>query len=88
MELIPTLKLGRNFQSVELLKDIKKIPLSIDWGHLQEIRIKNFQNGINNVGIADLIILQQSLQNKLPICSIDKQFKLMQQVFGFELIEG
>lgn len=88
MELIPTFKLSRNFEGIDLLKAVKNVPLSIDWTNLQQLRLENLQNGINNIGIPDLIILQNALQNKLPICTLDKHFKLMRKIFDFELIEG
>jgi len=88
MEMIPFFHLHRNLSAIDKLDGIAKIPLQIDWEHLQEIRIKNLQNGINNVGIPDLIILQQALQHKIPVCTLDKHFKLMQPIFGFELMEG
>ena len=88
MELLPFFHALKNQQSIDLIMNINKIPLAIDWDHLMKLRLKNLQNGINNVGIPDLIILQQAIQNNLPICSLDKHFKLMQKVFDFELIEG
>jgi len=46
----------------------------------------NLQNGINNVGIPDLIILQQVIGQKISLFSFDKHFKLMQNHLNFELI--
>lgn len=88
MELVPFFHALKNRYSLDLVKGAKLVPLKIDWDHLSELRVKNLQNGINKVGIPDLLILQQALQNKLPICTLDKHFKLMQEIFDFELIEG
>jgi len=88
MELLPFIQFHRNKNAVQLLESIKNVPMKIDWRNLREIRMKNLQNGINNVTIPDLMILQQALQNNLPICSFDKHFRLMQKIFEFELIEG
>lgn len=88
LELLPFFRMIRNQNALELLDGNRKIPIQADWNELMEMRLKNLQNGINNVGIPDLLILQQAIQHKLPICSLDKHFKLMKEVFDFELIEG
>jgi len=88
MELQPFLHIHRDQQIIDLLGTVEKVPMSVQWEELRKIRIKILQNGINKVGIPDLVILQQALQNNLPICSLDKHFKLIQEVFDFELIEG
>jgi len=88
MELQPFLHIHRDFKIIGLLNNVKKVPMKVDWVILRKMRIDILQSGTNKVGIPDLIILQQALQNKLPICSFDKHFKLMQTVFDFELIEG
>ena len=88
MELQPFLHIHRDQKIIDLLETVKRVPMRVDWAELRMIRIEILQNGINKVGIPDLIILQQALQNNLPICSFDKQFKLMKEIFDFELIEG
>lgn len=88
LELQPFLHLHRDFETISLLESVKKVTMNVDWPHLRKMRIEILQNGINKVGIPDLIILQQAIQNQLPICTFDKHFKLMQSIFDFELIEG
>jgi hypothetical protein len=46
----------------------------------------NLKNGINWVGIADLLVLQNALQNDLVLYSLDKHFRLMQKLFKFNML--
>lgn len=46
----------------------------------------NLKDGINNVGIPDLIIMQQVIEEKLVLYTFDKHFKLMNTFLNFEWI--
>lgn len=48
----------------------------------------NLKNGINKVGIPDLIIIQQVVDQKISLFSFDKHFKLMQNHLTFDLMTG
>ena len=85
-ELIPNLKLQRKTEAIESLFSIEKIPLSIDWDLIRQYQILNLKNGINKVGIPDLIILQQVIEENLTLYSFDKHFRLMQSFLNFKLI--
>jgi len=66
---------------------IKK-EIKINWDTITKMQIKNIKNGINKVGIPDLIILQNVIENDLILYSIDKHFLLMKKVFDFNLYEN
>jgi len=85
-ELAPTLLLKNENEIVEGLKAIELIPLNIDWDIIRDYQLMNLKNGINKVGIPDLIILQQVIEHKISLFSFDKHFKLMQSHLNFELI--
>jgi predicted nucleic acid-binding protein len=85
-ELVPALMLrGRN-DVLESLDALEKIPLRIDWKSIREFQYMNSQNGINKVGIPDLIILQQVIEEKITLFSHDKHFWLMKSFLNYELI--
>ncbi|MBO6535795.1 MAG: PIN domain-containing protein [Balneolaceae bacterium] len=86
-ELIPFLIHQNHDSVVEELQAVNRIPLNIDWDIIREYQLMNLKNEINNVGIPDLIILNQVIQNKLTLFTFDKHFKLMQKHLYFELIE-
>ncbi|GGF17672.1 PIN domain-containing protein [Echinicola rosea] len=70
------------------LQALPVIPLNIDWELIRRYQSINLQNGINKVGIPDLIILQQVIEEKITMFSFDKHFKLMARLLTFELIDA
>ncbi|MCR9132098.1 MAG: PIN domain-containing protein [bacterium] len=86
-ELTPFLIHQNQASIVEELNAVNIIPLNIDWDIIQEYQLINLRNGINNVGIPDLIILNQVIPHKLTLFSFDKHFKLMQKQLQFELMD-
>ncbi|MEQ8906152.1 PIN domain-containing protein [Ekhidna sp.] len=86
-ELIPSLKLQKQEEVIESLLSLDSAELNIDWELIRQYQILNLQNGINKVGIPDLIILQQTIEQNLYLLSLDKHFKLMQKHFDFKLFE-
>lgn len=52
---------------VESLSILKDIPLNIDWEIIRRYRLMNIEQGVNKVGIPDLIILQQVIEHKLTL---------------------
>ena len=85
-ELIPFLKIKRQTRVIKLLKDISKIPINIDWNNIIDYQTICLQNGINKVGIPDLIILDNIIQNDLMLFSLDKHFDLIHKHINFEII--
>ncbi|MCC5919401.1 MAG: hypothetical protein LAT68_03560 [Cyclobacteriaceae bacterium] len=57
--LSPILQDSRRYDILENLLEIENILLSIDWQIIQQYQPLNLQQGVNKVGILDLIILQQ-----------------------------
>ena len=76
-ELIPALQVRRQQKVIDLLKEIKCHSFVIDWNDLMQIQIICLRNGINGVGIPDLIIAQHSIQNNLELYTHDRHFKLI-----------
>ena len=48
---------------------------------------KCLKKGINGVGIPDLIIAQNAIQNHCEIYSLDNHFKMIQQAINLKLID-
>ena len=85
-ELTPWLHQDKKWAAIESLNALESIPLSIDWEIIRQIQQLNLKNGINKVGIPDLIIINQVIEEKLVLFSHDKHFKLMQEILKFDLI--
>jgi predicted nucleic acid-binding protein len=85
-ELLPFLKVQKQNDLIDILLSIKNIPLAINWEQIINFQFKNVKNGINNIGIPDLIILQNVIDNSLTLYSLDKHFKLMNKLYKYEII--
>ncbi|RZB36684.1 MAG: hypothetical protein SRB2_01986 [Desulfobacteraceae bacterium Eth-SRB2] len=84
-ELIPFLKIRNQRKVINLLNNINKIEMHIEWGQLIEFQYKCLKSGLNGVGIPDLIIAQNAKQNHCEIYSLDNHFKLMKDIVKIKL---
>ncbi len=85
-ELAPALLMKKEAEILEGLQAIEMIPLNIDWDIIREYQLMNLKNGINKVGIPDLIILNQVIDRRISLFSFDKHFQLMQNILTYDLI--
>jgi len=85
-ELLPFLEKGGHKDAISALLSLPNIELEISWPTLRKYQVMNLEKGINKVGIPDLIILQQVIENKLTLYSTDRHFLLMQKHLNFDLI--
>ena len=84
-ELLPFLHAKKEYELMEALYAIENVRLEIRWDVIRQMQIRNISHGINKVGIPDLIILQNVIENDLVLYTIDRHFTLMQKLFDFEL---
>jgi predicted nucleic acid-binding protein len=63
----------------------KKYVLFIDWQEIRNIQLLNLQHGNNNIGISDIIIAQNCIQNELKIIAHDNHFKAMAKYIPLEI---
>ena len=85
-ELIPFLKIRNQRKVIKLLNHINKLEIHIEWDQLIEFQYKCLKNGLNGVGIPDLIIAQNAKQNHCEIYSLDNHFKLIKDIVKIKLI--
>ena len=84
-ELVPPLRVRRQRRIVEILHNINKLELTINWDQLIEFQFKCLKNGLKGIGIPDLIIAQNAKQNHCEIYSLDSHFKLMKDILRLKL---
>ena len=84
-ELVPALKIRRQNKLITLLNEITKIPLNINWDKIINYQIICLKNGINNIGIPDLIIADNVIENDLILFTFDKHFKLISKHIDIKL---
>ena len=86
-ELIPSLKHKKENDLIDILMSVRNIPIVINWNEIIKYQIINLKHGINNVGIPDIIIMQNVIDNKLSIATIDKHFIQMNKYHNFSVID-
>lgn len=84
-ELIPYLNIKKQTKVVKLLHEVNLVPLNIYWEEIIEFQVKCLKSGANGVGIPDLIIAQNAKQNSCMVYSLDKHFRLLNQVLKVKL---
>ena len=84
-ELIPFLKIQNQRKLVNLLLNINRFDLSVNWDQIIEYQYKCLKNGLNGIGIPDLIIAQNAKQNHCGIYSFDNHFRLMKDILNLQL---
>ena len=86
-ELIPFLKLKNQVKVIQLLSEIKRIPLKIDWSGIIESQWLCLKSGSNGIGIPDLIIAHNAKENGCEVFSLDKHFLMLGQILGVKLYQ-
>ena len=76
-ELVPALHVRRQNRLIALLREVERYPIQIDWDDITQMQITCISNGVNGIGIPDLIITQNAIQNDLHLLSSDKHFDLV-----------
>ncbi len=84
-ELVPYLKIKKQLKVINLLHEINRVPLNIQWDEIIDFQIKCLKCGANGVGIPDLIIAQNAKQLGCKIYSLDKHFRLLNQALKIKL---
>jgi len=84
-EIIPYLKIRKQRTIIKLLSSINNLGMAINWDQIMDFQYECLKNGINCIGIPDLIIAQNAKQNNCPIYSLDKHFIVLKNVVNIEL---
>lgn len=84
-ELIPSLILRKQKRLIDLLVDIERLALSIHWDEIIKMQALCLRRGIQGIGIPDLLIAQNTIQNQTSLLSYDKHFALMSEAMPLSL---
>ena len=85
-ELLPPIIHKEEHKLAELLSEVMKYTLTVDWQEIQNIQLLNLKRGNNNIGISDIIIAQNCMQNGLKIIAHDKHFAAMSKYLPLKLV--
>lgn len=86
-ELVPFLKVQNQRNIIKLLFNIKKLDLTLNWDQIIEFQFNCLKNGLNGIGISDLIVAQNAKQNRCEIYSFDNHFRLMKDILELQLVD-
>jgi predicted nucleic acid-binding protein len=86
-ELIPVLKHKNQPAIIESLLALECVPHTIFWEGLRALQLLNLQNGINKVGLPDLIIAQQCIDENIELWSLDKHFVMISKHTTLNLLD-
>ena len=84
-ELLPPLLVRRHTRLASLLKELPTLPLDIDWPQIVEDQVTCLRNGINKVGIPDLLIAQNARKHSVSLFTRDRHFRLMARHVGLAI---
>jgi len=85
-ELVPSLRVRNQRKIIKLLYNINKLELALNWTQLIDFQFKCLKNGLNGIGIPDLIVAQNAKQNRCQIYSLDNHFNLMKDILELRLL--
>ena len=86
-ELVPSLMVRKQQKVVKLLYHINKLEIIIHWDQIIEFQFQCLKNGLNGIGLPDLIVAQNAQQNQCEIYSLDNHFSLMTDLLELRLFD-
>ena len=86
-ELVPFLKVRNHRKIINLLNNINRLDLSINWNQIIEFQFKCLKNRLNGIAIPDLILTQNAKQNNCEIYTLDRHFEFMKDILKLRLTD-
>lgn len=74
-ELLPALHVKRQSRIIDLLCELELIPLVPDWDEVVRLQTACLRNGINGVGIPDILVAQNAMQHGAQLMARDRHFR-------------
>jgi len=85
-ELLPSLLVRGENRLARLLRETVRFPLTPDWDDVIKLQTVCLRNGINKVGIPDLLIAQHARQHHLRLYTLDRHFTLLSRYAPLNLL--
>jgi len=83
-ELVPSARANNEKELIECLSGIELLELDINWDEIIEIQYNCIKNGINKLGLLDIVIAQNAKQNNVGIFTINRHMILLCNLIGIE----
>ena len=85
-ELFPFMMLKKQSELMALLSAVAQLEMRIDWQQIIDYKYTCIKNGVNGVGIPDLIIAQNAVQNECEIYSLDAHFENVADLIDLKIL--
>jgi predicted nucleic acid-binding protein len=83
-ELIPSAKAKNETEFIECLYGLELLELDIDWDEIIDIQYYCIKNGINKLGLLDIVIAKNAKQNNVGVFTINRHMLLLCKLIGIE----
>jgi len=84
-ELVPALRVKRQPRLIDLLGKLEREPIQPDWDEVIRLQITCLREGLNGVGIPDLLIAQNAMRNGLQLMTRDGHFRQLARCAPLQL---
>jgi len=84
-ELIPFLRMKKQGEIIALLEAVDKNTMKINWQEIIHFQTQCLASGANGMGLPDLIIAQNALQNDCAIYALDKHVQQLHRIIQVDL---
>jgi predicted nucleic acid-binding protein len=84
-ELVPPLHLRGEEHLIALLHKLRRQPLAIEWNGIVRMRVTGLRDGINGVGLPDLIIAQNTVQGGRGLLSHARRLRQPARHFALKM---
>jgi predicted nucleic acid-binding protein len=85
-ELQPHIIHKNETQLSKLLEQIPKLEFKINWAKIRTNQLKALKSGINGIGIADLIIINDLIESSAILYSLDKNLNSLAKELNIKTI--
>jgi len=86
-ELLPAMNLYAKKILIEKMRALECMPVFVNWEGIISLQTQCLKQGVNGVGLPDLMIVQTAIEYKIPIYSLDKHFEKLCPILKFDLYE-
>jgi predicted nucleic acid-binding protein len=83
-ELLPSMIYRKEKDLADLMKSLPLYSLNTIWEEIRNVQLLNLQHGYTHIGISDIIIVQNCIQNGLILLHSDKHFDKMNEYINFQ----
>ena len=84
-ELLPSMIAREEYDRAAAICALDLIPMNINWKEIREYQTLLMRNGHFKIGIPDLLIAQNCIQNDIQVISCDKHFQTLAKYLPLKL---